>query len=105
MPKPKYRQPVDKEHKEKLESFTFIGDGLRKYSRDSEYSPMGSRNHSRAPSRTNSIGDNTVAGGKRLPFSRLPSNVGQLLENADDQSDIANGVYMGSMDPLHMRSS
>ena len=102
MPKPKYRQPVDKEHKERLESFTFIGDRLRQHSRDSEYSPMGSRipsrNPSRTPSRTNSIGDGTVTGGKRMPFSRAPSNVGQLLESADDQGDTANGAYIAVLD-------
>lgn len=92
MPKPKYRQPVDKEHKEKLESFSFFGDRIRKRSKDSQYSPMGSkipsRNVSRAPSRTNSIGGAT---GKRTPFSRNQSHVGQLLESADDQGDTANG--------------
>lgn len=49
MPRPKYRAPVKKEHKEKLESFSF-GSAWRRRSHVSEYSPMGSRMPSRAPS-------------------------------------------------------
>jgi hypothetical protein len=48
----KYRRPVDKAHKEKLEAFTFaFGDPCRRRSFQSMYSPMGSR----MPSRRNSI--------------------------------------------------
>lgn len=46
MPKPKYRKPPDKEHKEKLEAFSFA-DAWRKKSFQSQHSPMGTR----APSR------------------------------------------------------
>ncbi|KAK0333519.1 hypothetical protein LTR02_016968 [Friedmanniomyces endolithicus] len=50
MPRPKYRKPPTKEHKEKLESFSF-GDAWRRKSYQSNYSPMGTR----APSRSNSL--------------------------------------------------
>ncbi|GAB7348839.1 hypothetical protein MBLNU459_g7548t1 [Dothideomycetes sp. NU459] len=49
MPRPKYRAPVKPEHKEKLESFSW-GAAWRRKSHASEYSPMGSRMPSRAPS-------------------------------------------------------
>lgn len=50
MPRPKYRRPPTKEHKEKLESFSFA-DAWRRKSYQSNYSPMGTR----APSRRNSL--------------------------------------------------
>ncbi|KAK5708267.1 hypothetical protein LTR97_000807 [Elasticomyces elasticus] len=50
MPRPKYRKPPTKEHKEKLEAFSF-GDSWRRRSFQSNYSPMGTR----APSRRNSL--------------------------------------------------
>lgn len=46
MPRPKYRAPPSKEHKEKLEAFSFA-DAWRKRSFQSTYSPMGTA----APSR------------------------------------------------------
>jgi hypothetical protein len=50
MPRPKYRKPPTKEHKEHLESFSFA-DAWRRRSFQSAYSPMGTR----APSRRNSF--------------------------------------------------
>ncbi|KAF2396392.1 hypothetical protein EJ06DRAFT_237809 [Trichodelitschia bisporula] len=49
LPPPKYRRPVDKQHKELLEAFSF-NTAWRRKSSQSQYSPMGSR----APSRKNS---------------------------------------------------
>lgn len=49
MPRPKYRATPKKEHKEKLESFSFA-EAWRRKSFQSQYSPMGTR----APSRRNS---------------------------------------------------
>lgn len=116
MPKSKYRQPVDKEHREKLESFSFFGDHMRKRSKDSQYSPMGSRipsrNPSIVPSRAGSVSaagglsmSGTAVGGavggggvgglatvKRIPFSKTQqAQAGQLVESADDVGDTANG--------------
>ncbi|KAL1296636.1 hypothetical protein AAFC00_000122 [Neodothiora populina] len=59
MPRPKYRAPVKKEHKEKLESFNW-GTAWRRQSFISEYSPMGSR----MPSRRNSLISRKSFGGK-----------------------------------------
>ncbi|TKA23778.1 hypothetical protein B0A50_07060 [Salinomyces thailandicus] len=50
MPRPKYRKPPTKEHKERLEAFSF-SDAWRRKSYQSTYSPMGTR----APSRRNSL--------------------------------------------------
>lgn len=50
MPRPKYRAPPKKEHKEKLEAFSFA-DAWRRKSYQSTYSPMGTR----APSRRTSF--------------------------------------------------
>ncbi|GAB7361902.1 hypothetical protein MBLNU230_g1940t1 [Neophaeotheca triangularis] len=50
MPRPKYRAPPKKEHKEKLEAFSFA-DAWRRKSFQSTYSPMGTR----LPSRRNSF--------------------------------------------------
>lgn len=47
MPRPKYRAPPKKEHKEKLEAFSFSDAWNRRKSYQSTYSPMGTR----APSR------------------------------------------------------
>lgn len=49
MPRPKYRAIPKKEHKEKLEAFSFA-EAWRRKSFQSQYSPMGTR----APSRKNS---------------------------------------------------
>lgn len=59
MPRPKYRAIPKKEHKEKLEAFSFA-DAWRRKSFQSQYSPMGTRapsrrNSSRGASRRNSI--------------------------------------------------
>lgn len=51
LPRLKYRAPVKKEHKEKLESFKF-NDAWRRKSQASLHSPMGSRITSRRGSRT-----------------------------------------------------
>lgn len=50
MPKPKYRRPPEKAHKDKLDAFRF-GDAWRKKSFQSQHSPMGTR----LPSRRNSF--------------------------------------------------
>jgi len=50
IPQPKYRRPVDPEHKARLEAFSFA-DAWRRMSGQSQYSPMGSR----MPSRRGSV--------------------------------------------------
>ena len=87
MPKPKYRQPVDKKHKEHLESFNFMSSfsGLgRRRSQTSQYSPMGSR----LSSRNNSISHPTAP-----KPSRGHSYIGKVSENVEDDSDPINGMF------------
>lgn len=104
MPPLKYRRPVNPEHKEKLESFTWAKAWRRK-SDQSMYSPMGSR----MPSRKNS--QNTV--GRRSVGDRRKSSRGndgtcvdsgfegsiagdsehpdKLREGSDEEGDVTNG--------------
>lgn len=81
MPPPKYRRPVAKEHKEKLEAFDFEK-AWRRRSQQSVYSPMGSR----YPSRRNSL---TSRKSMTAPRS-------QVVENVDQAGDIANGTSRSS---------
>ncbi|KAF2843645.1 hypothetical protein M501DRAFT_1006150 [Patellaria atrata CBS 101060] len=81
MPPMKYRRPVAKEHKEKLEAFTFAKAWRRK-SEQSMYSPMGSR----MPSRRNS---SKTFGRKSFQSTvRAGSSVGKVPEV--DDSDVMN---------------
>lgn len=64
MPRLKYRAPVKKEHKEKLDAFTF-GGAWRRRSQQSLYSPMGSR----MPSRRGSLARRPSYSSKRPSFS------------------------------------
>lgn len=87
MPRPKYRAPVDKKHKEMLDSFDFVNrwrnPSSRRGSHDwSLYSPHGSR----IPSRTNSFS------AIKPKFMRGKSSVGaKVVENEDEVEDLANG--------------
>ena len=64
MPRPKYRAPVKKEHKDKLDSFSF-GTAWKRRSQQSLYSPMGSR----VPSRRGSAATRPSQSSKRPSFS------------------------------------
>ncbi|GAB7341896.1 hypothetical protein MBLNU457_g0206t1 [Dothideomycetes sp. NU457] len=64
MPRPKYRAPVKKEHKDKLDSFNF-GSAWKRRSQQSIYSPMGSR----VPSRRGSAATRPSQSSKRPSFS------------------------------------
>lgn len=91
MPPPKYRRPVAKEHKEKLEAFSF-GNAWRRKSDQSLYSPMGSR----MPSRRNSL--RSLVGRKSFQASRSNSKAKRTVapgpaEGPDDPSDPTNGWY------------
>ena len=78
MPPMKYRRPVQKEHKEKLESFQF-SKAWRRRSDMSQYSPMGSR----LPSRMNSMKSR-----QSMQVAR-----GQFIEGPDEESSPANGAF------------
>lgn len=64
MPRPKYRAIPKKEHKEKLEAFSFA-DAWRRKSFQSQHSPMGTR----APSRRNSSRRHSWYGMGKKSFS------------------------------------
>ena len=72
MPRPKYRQPPKKEHKEHLESFSF-GDAWRRKSFQSQYSPMGTRAPSRLPSAAPSRRSSWYSRKKSLSYGRSGS--------------------------------
>jgi len=94
MPQSKYRRPVAKEHKEKLEAFSFA-DAWRRRSHASTYSPMGSRMPSRKNSAEPQVG------------RRSRSFVQQVAEDDVDDANVANGQYFmnlhacGSLSDLH----
>ncbi len=108
MPRPKYRKPPTKEHKEKLESFSF-GDAWRRKSYQSNYSPMGTR----APSRSNSLfrrksharssransvaslGDGEKCGPRQREMHSGAMITAQLSTEveADGDDDVTNGGY------------
>lgn len=113
MPRPKYRAPPQKEHKEKLEAFSFA-DAWRKRSFQSNYSPMGTAVSSRRASflsrksfggkssrksisgksesgRTNSV--TSVDTQKTKPAKRLE---GQPEAEGDD--DVTNGTLAHNRD-------
>ncbi|KAL8830273.1 MAG: hypothetical protein Q9191_001526 [Dirinaria sp. TL-2023a] len=83
MPKQKYRGPVNKEHKEKLDAFSWGNAFRRRDSDQSQYSPMGSR----LPSRRNSL-----FGRKSLVLrSRQPSHVEEpVMESTEADDDVTN---------------
>ncbi len=85
MPKPKYRGPYNQSHQDKLSAFSFGGAWTRRKSDQSQYSPMGSR----LPSRRGSM----LSGRSPPARSRQQSYVGQVVENADGDDDIANGTW------------
>lgn len=64
MPRPKYRAPVKKEHKDKLDAFNF-GSAWKRRSQQSIYSPMGSR----VPSRRGSAATRPSLSSKRPSLS------------------------------------
>lgn len=72
MPRPKYRQPPKKEHKEHLDSFSFA-DAWRRKSFQSQYSPMGTRAPSRLPSAAPSRRSSWYSRKKSMSYGRSGS--------------------------------
>jgi len=100
MPKPKYRQPVDKKHKEHLEAFNFMdsfGGLARRKSQASQYSPMGSR----LSSRNNSVSHPAAA----PKTGRGLSYIGKVSENEHDDTDLFNGMLFQFSNPIFSRKS
>lgn len=111
MPKPKYRRPPEKAHKDKLDSFSF-GEAWRRKSFQSQHSPMGtrlpsrrnsfldfrkglaSRNASRNASRSASVASNDNGGAKHKDkLGRRPPRLSAEVEQ-DGDDDPANGKYL-----------
>ena len=89
MPKAKYRAPVDKKHKERLDAFSFGGaiDALRRRSGVSQYSPMGSRMPSRRGSRVG-------GGGEGMGGSVVGSAMEGVGEGEGEEGgDVGNGEF------------
>ncbi|MCJ1285245.1 hypothetical protein MMC26_004585 [Xylographa opegraphella] len=86
MPKLKYRAPVDPQHKDRLEAFSFSSawDAMRRKSTQSQYSPMGSR----MPSRMGSLVSNKVGRSSRQQSFAVPIG---LEESKDADDDLGNG--------------
>ena len=86
MPKPKYRAPVDPQHKDRLEAFSFAGawEAMRRKSGQSQYSPMGSR----MPSRVGSRASNKLGSSSRQQSFAVPV---ALEESGDPDDDVGNG--------------
>jgi hypothetical protein len=72
MPRPKYRAPPKKEHKEHLDSFSF-GNAWRRKSFQSQYSPMGTRAPSRLPSAAPSRRSSWYSRKKSMSYGRSGS--------------------------------
>ena len=96
MPRPKYRQPAEREHKARLESFSFgaaAGKFIRRLSNSSNYSPMGTR----LPSRSTSVKSkkaNSRNMSRNASFqgeSKFGGTVEKLAEDHDEINDVANG--------------
>jgi len=86
----KYRRPVDKAHKEKLDAYTFnFGEPSGRRSFQSVYSPMGSR----MPSRRNSI----ELPMKRAAVGRREASFVELDEGSGSDSDLTNVGLSGQV--------
>lgn len=83
-PASKYRGPNNQAHQDKLSAFSFGSAWSRRKSDQSEYSPMGSK----LPSRRGSWLSGRGPGAR----SRQQSHVGQVVESADADDDVANGT-------------
>ena len=95
MPRPKYRAPVQKEHKERLDSFRFGASFRRRKSHQSIYSPMGSR----LPSRRGSTMSRPSFQGKerksvsgptspvKAEFGTDPQRARSIAEHSDTDKD------------------
>lgn len=92
MPRQKYRAPVKKEHKEKLDSFNF-GTAWKRRSQQSIYSPMGSR----VPSRRGSAATRPSQSSKRPSFSASRRSIsaasGLTANNTEANRNVASVVH------------
>lgn len=100
MPRPKYRAPPKKEHKERLESFTFA-EAWRRKSFQSQYSPMGTR----APSRRNSSRQQSrrsswiSLGRKSFSGKSSDGRTNSITSGETENSNVRQREHMGVAQP------
>lgn len=94
IPQPKYRRPVQKEHKEKLENFSFSNAWRKSSQQSGDYSPMGSR----APSRRGSLASIFGVGGRKSFQSRRGEST--VEEGEGDDTDVKNGEHVRCVFPV-----
>lgn len=97
MPKPKYRRPPQKEHKEKLESFTFASalSGVARKKSDASaglYSPMGSRLPSRKNSKASLAGKGARTPRQKSLASSEVSSPGEAGEKDREEELMREGT-------------
>ncbi|KAK4504618.1 hypothetical protein PRZ48_002579 [Zasmidium cellare] len=88
MPRPKYRMPPKKEHKEKLEAFSFA-EAWRRKSFQSQYSPMGTRAPSRMASRRNSW----LSMGRKSFSGKSATDVGRSASVTSGDTEKSSAVH------------
>jgi hypothetical protein len=97
IPRSKYRGPWNQTHQDKLQAFSFDGAGRdRKGSIPSAYSPRGTHAQSRRSSwvsraRSSLSGRSEHGDTNTARRKSHASHVGQVIENEDDDADVANG--------------
>ncbi|KXT08849.1 hypothetical protein AC579_1482 [Pseudocercospora musae] len=100
MPRPKYRAPPKKEHKERLEAFSFT-EAWRRKSFHSQYSPMGTRapsrrNSSRQPSRRSSW---ISLGRKSFSGKSSDGRTNSITSGDTEKSNVRQREHMGVAQP------
>ncbi|KAF2160930.1 hypothetical protein M409DRAFT_28536 [Zasmidium cellare ATCC 36951] len=103
MPRPKYRMPPKKEHKEKLEAFSFA-EAWRRKSFQSQYSPMGTRAPSRMASRRNSwlsMGRKSFSGKSATDVGRSATDVGRSASVTSGDTEKSSAVHKREHHALH----
>lgn len=98
MPRPKYRAPPKKEHKEKLEAFSFA-EAWRRKSFQSQHSPMGTR----APSRRNSGRDSRrtswISIGRKSFSGKSESRTNSITSGETEKSGVRQREHLGVARP------
>lgn len=101
MPRPKYRAVPKKEHKEKLEAFSFA-EAWRRKSFQSQYSPMGTRAPSRRNSREQtgaSRRSSFLSMGRKSFSGKSASRSNSVTSGETEKSNVRHREHMGAARP------
>ncbi|MCJ1476182.1 hypothetical protein MMC13_004847 [Lambiella insularis] len=103
MPKPKYRAPVDPQHKDRLDAFNFGGAlaAIRRKSAQSQYSPMGSR----MPSRMGSLASSRQGGPSRQQSVAVAPGLEEARDADDDVGNVGLSRHQTTEDTATGRES